>query len=224
MSVRVDRVYTVTELNADSLLSGAGASAGYTLVADESTTSGSSPIVANEVAEIALTNTYESIKGSIDVTKNVTVIEELSSAYEDITAGKRFRVGLERWDEATSSWQLVTQTFETIEKSVEVDPNDPRVIISSSEEKKSVVVPWVQTITVGSGSTGSVSFSGLEMGTYRTFELADSVKTTELRKTSDNSASPCTTRATRQPQQKVRRQRFPTGWMTPCSCTHRTKT
>ena len=134
----VDDVYTVTELNAASLVEG------YTLVAGQSATSASGRVPSQDVGEIELTNTYVPIKGAITVTKNVTL--NGSQEYDDVAAGQRVTVGLEKL--VNGMWLTVT------------DPADS-------------TKPMVRTITVGTGSTGSATFGDLELGTYRAYELSD---------------------------------------------------
>ncbi|MBR3321384.1 MAG: hypothetical protein IKG04_05650, partial [Exiguobacterium sp.] len=134
----VDDVYTVTELNAESLIDG------YTLVTSKSITSASGSVPAEDVGVIELTNTYAPIKGTISVTKNVTL--NGTQEYDDVAAGQRFKVGLERKN--GNAWEVVT------------DPADS-------------TKPLVQTITIGVGSTGTATFNNLDLGTYRAYELAD---------------------------------------------------
>ena len=74
--------YTVTETNADGLI------AGYTLVADESTTATEPiPVSANETATATLKNVYKETVGELVITKTVRFAE--GSAAADLT-GKTF--------------------------------------------------------------------------------------------------------------------------------------
>ncbi|MEE0026919.1 MAG: DUF5979 domain-containing protein, partial [Atopobiaceae bacterium] len=134
----VDDVYTVTELNAAGLVDG------YTLVTSKSTTSASGPVPSQGVGVIELKNTYEPIKGAITVIKNVTL--NGGQEYDDVAAGQRFKVGLEKWNGST--WDVVAT------------PED-------------VATPLTKTIVIGAGSTGSATFDDLDLGTYRAYELAD---------------------------------------------------
>ncbi|MBR3317777.1 MAG: Cna B-type domain-containing protein [Atopobiaceae bacterium] len=153
----MDRVYDVTELNANALI------ANHTLVADKSATSASGHAPKEAEDTIGLTNTYAPVKGTLRVTKDVTLNGE---KYDDVAAGKTFTIGIERWDAQDNKWQIVfhdvttTQTMR-LENGLTTD-------ITTIESK-----PWTQTVTMGKGSTATVVFDELPLGTYRAYEIGD---------------------------------------------------
>ena len=165
--LHADRTYNVREINPTSIDS---LEERYTLVPEASTTSGSEapPYGASGLksavgeSTIALSNTYRKVTGTISVTKDVTI--NGGQKYDDVASGKTFKIGLEKWDgkDWVPLYREVTRTTE-----VRLPNGGTSTYTTTSEEA------WVETVTIGSGSTATATFSGLELGRYRAYEVAD---------------------------------------------------
>ena len=152
----MDKIYDVTELNAKALI------ANHTLVADKSDTSGSGHAPKDAEDVIKLTNTYAPVKGTLRVTKDVTLNGE---KYDDVAAGKTFKIGIEKW--SGTEWLPLYHDVSTTQ-TMRLE-NGETTVITTTEEK-----PWIQTVTMGKGSTATVVFDGLDVpGRYRAYEVAD---------------------------------------------------
>lgn len=167
--LHADRTYNVREINPDGI---DALEQEYTLVADASVTSGSEAPpygtsgLKSEVGEttITLSNTYRKVTGSITVTKDVTV--NGGDKYDDVAAGKTFKIGLEKWDESQHMWiPLYREVSTTTEYRL---PNGDVTEVTTTTEQA-----VLQEVTIGKGSTASVTFDGLDLGRYRAFEVAD---------------------------------------------------
>lgn len=168
-----DRVYDVREINPGKIDPN-GTMGNYTLVVEDSQTTGSGSVPmsgngtkAGDVTEtVELSNVYRKVTGTVRVTKKATINDEV---YDDVAPGKTFKVGLEQWHadgENGGSWDVVYH-WVTTTQTMRLENGETTEITTRSYD------PWVQTLTLGTGSEATAVFDGLELGTYRAYELSD---------------------------------------------------